>query len=135
LQQYGDSHGYRFLYGPFLAGCVTITAQSAWDQVLRDSKLEHSTKLIGLIATSCLACAVVVLPTFLLQSEVSVVAPICVAIAVLAVGIPSGILFEHQVLADSDRWWWIARMFSIMVVMGLLALVQAIGVIPVWNPR
>ena len=75
FQQYGVARGYRFLYGPFLAGCVTITAQSAWDQVLRDRKMKHPAKFIGLITTTCLASAVVVLPTFLLQSGVSVVAP------------------------------------------------------------
>ncbi len=135
LQYFGATAEYRFLYGPFVAGCATTTAQSAWDQVPRDRRMRPGTKLVGSIAMTLLACLVVVLPTFLLQSQVSAEAPLWITAVALAVGIPSGMLFERQELTDSNRRWWLARMLSIAAAMGLVALLQASGVSPLWYPR
>ncbi len=135
LSYYDAATEYRSLFGPFLAGCVTITAQSAWDQVLRERKLDPFTKLIGSTAITCLACLVVALPTYLLQSEISEVSLFWVFASALAVGIPSGMLSAHKVLAESGRKWWVARMFSIIAAMGLVALIQVAGLSPLWNPR
>jgi hypothetical protein len=127
--------GYRFLYGPFLTGCVTVTAQTAWDEVLRKRQLGWAMKFVGSLGTTCLACAVILLPTCLVHADVSTAASLWVAAAALAVGIPSGMLFDHKALASSDRWWWIARMLSITLAMALVLLLQAVGVSPLWHPR
>ena len=134
-QHFGATSEYRFLFGPFLAGCVTVTAQSALDQTMCDRGMGSRTKLIGSLGMTMLSCVVVVLPSFLVQSEVSAEAPLWVAAGTLAVGIPFGVVFDRPGLADSNHRWWLARSLFIAAAMSLVALLQVTGLSPPWHPR
>jgi phytol kinase len=135
LQLNDVASGYQFLYGSFLVGCVTVTAQAAWAQVLSEWPMSGVRRITGSIVTTCLACTAIVVPAFCLQSRVSIEAPLWVAVTALTVVIPRGSWFDFKRLDNSLHWWWIARILSTVVAMGLMALIQALGVSPLWNPR
>ncbi len=135
LRHEGATQVYGFLYGPFVAGCASIAGQSAWDQLTHGYSAGRAFKFLGSIANTCLACIAAILPAQLLQPGMTWIAPLWIAAAALAVGIPSGMLVDHPAIVRSTRLWALARMGFITAALGLVALVQAAGLSPLWHPR
>lgn len=131
----GSATGYRFWYGPFLAGCIAVTAKHTWDKSSLDQQASWRLKWMGAAITTCIALAFIMAPTAWLHREVSLQAPLCLAIVVLAVAIPAGVISDHPKLTDSGLRWWAVRLLSISLAVGSVAALQLLGVSPLWNPR
>lgn len=126
---------YRFLYGVFVAGCITVTSRSVRGQVSRRREIGLAAALTESAATTCLVCGVIVVPTAFLLPEVPLAALLWATAAPLAGGVLSETVFSDPVAARSDRWWSTARDVPLLAAMAVISAAQMAGLSPLWHPR
>jgi hypothetical protein len=130
----GNSEHYRLLYGPYLAGCVMVLVQAAWNQIVWDHSLSTRGRLTGVCFLTCLVWMFIAGSAWCFQSSVSASGVLCVLLATLPAAIIHDRLIGAKVPQDVDRLWIATRMLVTCFSMFLLAALQLFEIADIWNP-
>jgi len=131
---YDRADVYRFLFGPYLAGCIVVLMQSVWNQLRRDYEPPFWMRQVGAAALTVLLWLLLAAPVWLLQSQVSWVSFVCVGISCLLAGNLHDALVIGQPPQDVTRRWIIARVAVTCTAMLIVAAFQLSGIAASWQP-
>ncbi len=126
--------GFDWLYGPYLAGCVSVVIQSIWTQILHGKKIDRRLRPFYVTATAGAVWCVVAVPAWAVQHDVAIAAVLLVAAACIAESLLYDRLMAARLADGSRRQRYTVRVLLITAVMAIVATVQATGIVRPWNP-
>lgn len=131
--QYDRLDWYAWLFGPYLMGCLAATVVGMGIGLSTRHLADRSRRRPDMLLVSLLAAAVSVGPGLLLHPETSWIAAAIVAALGLVVGqVYASVPPVDEQIAEQREWGTHALALASMLVVALL---QWLGVSPLWNPR
>ena len=125
---------YDVLYGPFLAACVLILVQLAWNRLLLRWRFRGARRTQVALALSLACTALLALPAWRIQQDVAPSAPL----AQLAVGMAVGLVFDRFLGPDPSaaphRRLRAHIGFTSGAALAIL-LLQGVGLAGIWRPE